>query len=177
MLIDSIVPGDCGAWVVNAVTGNIYGHIVAGDPMTGMAYIIPAHKVFADIERRYCAQPLLWDDDCGLDHISETSAQGPAIGTQHSLFHDTLRYRAISFRFCAQNPTLGEYLAAKVPRYTAKDAVEFWKSIFGLHRIGNYPSSGTEDQQILQGYAIPSLSKAYDSLLQLAPRYIPDKYP
>ena len=54
------IPGDCGAWVVNAATGLVYGHIVAGDPMSGMAYIIPAYKVFSDIERRFGARPTLW---------------------------------------------------------------------------------------------------------------------
>ena len=54
-----IVPGDCGAWVVNANTGLVYGHIVAGDPVTGTAFIIPAHKVFSDIEHRFGSRPAL----------------------------------------------------------------------------------------------------------------------
>ena len=53
------MPGDCGAWVVNANTGLLYGHIVAGDPVTGMAFIIPAHKVFSDIEHRFGVRPAL----------------------------------------------------------------------------------------------------------------------
>ena len=53
------MPGDCGAWVVNASTGLVYGHIVAGDPVTGMAFIIPAHKVFSDIELRFGIRPAL----------------------------------------------------------------------------------------------------------------------
>ena len=53
------MPGDCGAWVVNAKTGLVYGHIVAGDPLTGMAFIIPAHKVFSDIQRRLGIRPAL----------------------------------------------------------------------------------------------------------------------
>ncbi|KAL8824110.1 MAG: hypothetical protein Q9191_005290 [Dirinaria sp. TL-2023a] len=60
------VPGDCGAWVVNADTGDIYGHIVAGDPVSGMAYIIPAYKVFADIERRHGIQPTLWTGEIDM---------------------------------------------------------------------------------------------------------------
>ena len=53
------VPGDCGSWVVNAETGDIYGHIVAGDPISGLAYIIPAYKVFDDIEFRFGVRPVL----------------------------------------------------------------------------------------------------------------------
>lgn len=62
MLTGRTVPGDCGAWIVNAITGDIYGHIVAGDPVSGMAYIVPAHKVFDDVERRHGARPSLLGD-------------------------------------------------------------------------------------------------------------------
>ena len=55
------MPGDCGAGVVNATTGLLYGHIVAGDPHSGVAYIIPAHKVFLDIERRCGTRPALYN--------------------------------------------------------------------------------------------------------------------
>ncbi|KAL8950886.1 MAG: hypothetical protein Q9222_003103 [Ikaeria aurantiellina] len=58
--------GDCGAWVVNAVTGMIYDHIVAGDPHNGMAYIIPAYKVFEDIKGRFGTQPSLYGDDSNV---------------------------------------------------------------------------------------------------------------
>lgn len=57
------MPGDCGAWVVNASTGLVYGHIVAGDPVTGMAFIIPAHKVFSDIEHRFGIRPALLTEE------------------------------------------------------------------------------------------------------------------
>jgi hypothetical protein len=53
------MPGDCGSWVVDATTGEIYGHIVAGDPTSSLAYIIPAYKVFDDIKRRHGIEPLL----------------------------------------------------------------------------------------------------------------------
>ena len=51
--------GDCGSLVVNATTGDIYGHIVSGEPMSGLAYIIPAYKVFNDINIKFGAWPLL----------------------------------------------------------------------------------------------------------------------
>ena len=43
--------GDCGAIVVDSETREMYGHIVAGDPMTNIAYIVPAIKVFEDIRK------------------------------------------------------------------------------------------------------------------------------
>lgn len=55
------VPGDSGAWIVNAQNGDIYGHIVAGDTTSGLAYIIPAYKVFDDIRLRFGSRPLLPD--------------------------------------------------------------------------------------------------------------------
>ena len=51
------MPGDCGSLVVNATTGDIYGHIVSGDPSSGLAFIIPAYKIFDDIEKQLGARP------------------------------------------------------------------------------------------------------------------------
>jgi hypothetical protein len=45
-------PGDSGSWVVDAEFGNLYGHIVAGRPGTYTAYILPAYKIFEDVEKR-----------------------------------------------------------------------------------------------------------------------------
>ncbi|KAK3985830.1 hypothetical protein QBC44DRAFT_150672 [Cladorrhinum sp. PSN332] len=67
--------GDCGSWIVNAATGALYGHIVAGDPRAGTAIAVPFQSIFEDIEcrtrqaprlptarqpaeRKYCAQIL-----------------------------------------------------------------------------------------------------------------------
>ena len=51
------VDGDSGSWVVDATTGNVYGHIVAGDPNTEIAYVVPARDVFQQIKLRYDAEP------------------------------------------------------------------------------------------------------------------------
>ncbi|KUJ20175.1 uncharacterized protein LY89DRAFT_473235 [Mollisia scopiformis] len=45
-----LVEGDSGSWVCDSVTGDLYGHIVAGIPEIGLAYILPAHKIFQEIE-------------------------------------------------------------------------------------------------------------------------------
>lgn len=41
--------GDCGCWVVDANSGDLYGHLVAGSPSSGVAYIVPAIQTFADM--------------------------------------------------------------------------------------------------------------------------------
>ena len=53
--------GDSGSLVVDARTGDIYGHIVSGDPALSLAYIIPASKIFDDIEKRFGVRPSLPD--------------------------------------------------------------------------------------------------------------------
>lgn len=35
----------------------MYGHIVAGDPKSGLAFLIPAYRLFEDLERRYKCKP------------------------------------------------------------------------------------------------------------------------
>jgi len=42
--------GDSGSWIIEKDSGKLCGHIVAGDPSTGLAYIIPARVVFEEIE-------------------------------------------------------------------------------------------------------------------------------
>lgn len=44
-----LVPGDCGSWVRDAITGNLFGHVFAGSPTSGLTMIIPACNVFENI--------------------------------------------------------------------------------------------------------------------------------
>ena len=57
LIFPPVEPGDSGAWVVDSA-GQLFGHIVAGDPMLGLAFIIPAYKVFDDIKRRFGSEAL-----------------------------------------------------------------------------------------------------------------------
>ena len=50
--------GDCGAWIIDA-DGTLYGHIIAGEPGSNLAFLIPAHKVFDDIRQSFGSEPLL----------------------------------------------------------------------------------------------------------------------
>ncbi|PMD29554.1 hypothetical protein L207DRAFT_520847 [Hyaloscypha variabilis F] len=45
--------GDCGSWVVSARGGVFYGHIVAGSPESGAAYVVPAYQIFHDAKCRF----------------------------------------------------------------------------------------------------------------------------
>jgi hypothetical protein len=54
-----IAHGDCGTWVVDSVTGDLYGQIVAGCPGSGVAYIFPAKHIQRDIWRVSGSCPLL----------------------------------------------------------------------------------------------------------------------
>jgi hypothetical protein len=44
------VPGDCGSWVVDADSAEIYGHVVAGNTPLRRAYFIAAADVVQDIQ-------------------------------------------------------------------------------------------------------------------------------
>jgi hypothetical protein len=46
------VVGDCGSWVIDARTGSVYGHVIAGHPGSRVAYITPAYQVYGDIRNR-----------------------------------------------------------------------------------------------------------------------------
>ena len=51
------MPGDFSSLVASVTTGDIYGHIVSSDPSSGLAFIIPAYKIFDDIEKQFGARP------------------------------------------------------------------------------------------------------------------------
>ncbi|KAI4594019.1 hypothetical protein KJ359_008808 [Pestalotiopsis sp. 9143b] len=52
-----VVDGDCGADVVDAKTGSLYGHIVRGCRGEQIAYIVSAKEVFEDLEDRLGVSP------------------------------------------------------------------------------------------------------------------------
>ncbi|KAL6709128.1 Protein png1 [Coniothyrium glycines] len=45
----ALANGDCGSWVIDSKTRKLHGHIIAGSPNLGIAYVIPAHAIFHDI--------------------------------------------------------------------------------------------------------------------------------
>ncbi|KUI66044.1 Protein PNG1 [Cytospora mali] len=44
--------GDCGTWIIDAKSGDLYGHIVAGSPGDGVALLAPFTDIFKDIHHR-----------------------------------------------------------------------------------------------------------------------------
>ena len=46
--------GDCGSWVVDSVTHEVYGHVVASDAF-GDAYVVPLDNTFRDIRQQLAA--------------------------------------------------------------------------------------------------------------------------
>lgn len=69
--------GDSGSMVLDAESGDVYGHIVAGDPNSNMAFIVPAYRVIEDIEMRFGHKPeftLLPDALASESFIARASA-------------------------------------------------------------------------------------------------------
>jgi hypothetical protein len=44
-----LATGDCGSWILDSENGDFLGHIVAGSPATGVAYIVPSVDIFHDL--------------------------------------------------------------------------------------------------------------------------------
>jgi tetratricopeptide (TPR) repeat protein len=53
------VEGDCGSWVIDDESGDLYGHVIAGDHATRDTYILPAYKMFNEIANSYGSMPTL----------------------------------------------------------------------------------------------------------------------
>jgi hypothetical protein len=44
-----LVPGDCGCWVRDSVTGKFFGQVIAGSPTSGLVMMIPARAMLEEI--------------------------------------------------------------------------------------------------------------------------------
>lgn len=53
------MPGDCGAWVVNSKTWEVYGYVVATDYF-GEVYIIPMNHAFENMKTQLSADKILF---------------------------------------------------------------------------------------------------------------------
>lgn len=60
-----IMSGDCGADVLDAQTGDLYGHVIRGCPGTQIAYIRAATDVFQDIQQRLGIAPVIASEEFG----------------------------------------------------------------------------------------------------------------
>lgn len=87
----TVSEGDCGSIVVNEETGNLEGHIVAGCPGSGNAYIIPAHGVLQDIRRRFSSRLQIWNrfPHC-TPRVRTTAISGREASALTRTFRETL---------------------------------------------------------------------------------------
>ncbi|MCJ1411362.1 peptide-N4-(N-acetyl-beta- glucosaminyl)asparagine amidase [Ptychographa xylographoides] len=89
-----IAEGDCGSWIVDAITGDLYGHIVSGSPESGKAYIVPAYQVFEDIKRQTGADlafPKTTNDMLGIS-IGKQGHFTSDYGNSQSISNATISY-------------------------------------------------------------------------------------
>ncbi|KAN0092430.1 hypothetical protein V8E51_018277 [Hyaloscypha variabilis] len=49
----TLAKGHCGSWISEAATGKIYGHLIAGSPESGLAYLAPMREVIRDLKQRF----------------------------------------------------------------------------------------------------------------------------
>jgi hypothetical protein len=52
-----LTAGDSGAWVVDALTNELYGHVVASD-VFGIAYVVPIEDIFKSIKIQLSLQAI-----------------------------------------------------------------------------------------------------------------------
>lgn len=79
--------GDSGSWMVQKENMRLYGHIVAGDPGSGLAYIIPGRRLFQDIEFQLGHEVALYSklevrpEDGNQEHQSQDHLETSTLGT------------------------------------------------------------------------------------------------
>ncbi|KAI9745909.1 MAG: hypothetical protein M1818_000590 [Claussenomyces sp. TS43310] len=101
-----IVAGDCGAWVMDAENGEIYGYIVAGKAGTTAGYIVLLRDVLEDIARQ-AQQPAVSIPTAEeiaqastatvLTEIQRIAEGGHLDGSEHLLKSDDSRTEGLSW--------------------------------------------------------------------------------
>ena len=75
-----LAKGDSGSWVVDSKTRALLGHIVAGSPATGVAYVTPSIQIFTDLRTRLSGEfrlPLPTANDFTKTGTEDLSLIGP----------------------------------------------------------------------------------------------------
>ena len=76
--------GDCGCWIIDAASGAVYGHIIAGSPGTGVGLIAPLKHVLNDLVERFGGEWIitsrsgLYSTPVPKSSPRHTSNKGPA---------------------------------------------------------------------------------------------------
>lgn len=82
-----IAYGDSGSWIVEKDSGNLFGHIMAGDPSTGLAYIAPAKQIFQAIAHQLDCVVVL--PAAGKVASKDLNERTPSIGANRQMEEDT----------------------------------------------------------------------------------------
>lgn len=87
VLEETLSSGDSGSWVIDAMTGDVYGMIVAGSTGLREEYLIPAVEIGRDICRVMRADTVRLPsiDDVMTAHIEERSARPNLALTEESM--------------------------------------------------------------------------------------------
>ena len=80
--------GDCGSWVVDNVTHEVYGHVIASD-ILGDAYVVPLNATFQHMKEQFLAEsvelPTLSDDNWFKQHTKASIASSVPSSFQHGV--------------------------------------------------------------------------------------------
>lgn len=68
-----LASGDSGSWVVDFVTGELYGHVIAVD-IFNENYVVPIHASLSDMERRLPASRVALPTESELDELKNEGA-------------------------------------------------------------------------------------------------------
>ncbi|RDW91550.1 hypothetical protein BP5796_02715 [Coleophoma crateriformis] len=70
----SLATGDSGSWIIEKNTAKVSGHIVAGDVVSGLAYVMPASLTFNDIQSQLkCTAKLTRKDKINAEPRAPTT--------------------------------------------------------------------------------------------------------
>ncbi|XMA09796.1 hypothetical protein WAI453_002587 [Rhynchosporium graminicola] len=67
--------GDCGSWVCDNSTGDVYGYVLSEFTGTGSAFIISFYEIFQDMEKSLGKFVKLLTMDSLLDDLQMTTKQ------------------------------------------------------------------------------------------------------
>ncbi|KAK8029748.1 hypothetical protein PG993_011039 [Apiospora rasikravindrae] len=143
---DRLEKGDSGSWVVDADTGDLHGHVVAGSPELGTALILPFSDVFEDISRHVGIVPTfpVPDQNAGNDSFERLSGdEATRLLGEASISslnpERTAEYTTRTTPSAAWEPSATESsTVVESPRATQSlSATEIWRATQSAREAGN----------------------------------------
>lgn len=109
-----IQDGDSGAWIVNPISKEVYGHVAATD-YTGDAYVIPLHATFDNIRRELGVRSVALPTTADLLNIAlratTTTATTPAADVPERPTRASRGLEILTARESSRNRDLSELLS------------------------------------------------------------------